>query len=189
MMNKMKRVLVGLALSSALVGQAIAGVLLSNAPALGDPSGHQSDANSPSYSQTFATPLDSVLESITWWGFHTQDSGGAPYDNFVVKLGGDVQTGDLSITAFGSYFQYTLDIADMALTSSLLTIVNDSPDVEWLWQSAQATGSTGADATAVSFSLNGRSSLPTQDVPEPTSFSLFLLALGGLALRQAKSKH
>jgi len=188
-MNIMEKFLVGLVLSSALVGQAMAGVLVSNVPALGDASGQQSDANSSSYSQTFATPSDSVLDSITWWGFHTTDSGGALYDNFVVKLGDEVQAGALSITAFGSYFQYTLDIADVELTSSLLTIVNDSFDVEWFWQSARATGTTGPDASAVSFSLNGRSSLPTQDVPEPASYALLLLALGGLALRQAKSKQ
>ena len=190
MMNKMKRVLVGLVLSSALVGQAMAGVLASIAPALGAASGWQSDGNSGAYtSQGLLAPADSMLESITWWGFHTMDSGGALYDNFVVKLGDDVQTGDLSITAFGSYFQYTLDTSLALLLAVGMAIVNDSFDVEWLWQSAQATGTSSPDATAVSFSLNGRSSLPTHDVPEPASYSLFLLALGGLALRQAKSKH
>jgi hypothetical protein len=184
-MNKMKRVLVGLVLSSALVGQAIAGVLVGNAPAPGDTSGWSSDNSGAYRPQEFVAPHDAMLDSITWWGFHGSDSGGSAHDNFVVTLDGVVQTGILSITEYGQYFEYTLDVADVALKSSLLAIVNDSEEVSWFWQSAQGENTYLPDADAVSFRLNGPQS---QNVPEPAGLALVLLALGALALRQAKSR-
>ena len=79
-----------------------------------------------------------------------------------------------------TYDAYTLDIADAALTASSLSIANDSSDVAWYWQSAEAVGNAGApSADTVAFRLTGHAgAMPA--VPEPRS--AWLMALGVLAV-------
>ncbi|MFO1327839.1 MAG: hypothetical protein U1F56_10820 [Rubrivivax sp.] len=148
--------------------------------------GVESDRNSgPAYTQSFVAPVPSVLESITWWGFHGDGSAGTAADHFVVTLDGVEQTGTLSVTQMpGSIFEYTLDVPDAALTAGTLGIVNDSDDVIWFWQSAPAVGNPDApSADLVSFSLVGHLGTPTPDgVPEPAPVLLALLPLAALAL-------
>jgi len=188
-MNAINKTLVALLLTAGLAGQALADTLAGNSPYAQESFGQQADAGSGSYVQTFATPTDTVLEAIQWWGFHGGSSGGAGFDSFVVTLDGVVQSGALTSVAVtaanGSYLYdiYTLDVADTKLTASTLGIVNDSSDVEWYWQSAAAIGNPGqASATEVAFGLLGQ----VAAVPEPGSLTLMLLGLAGLAGLRAR---
>ena len=157
---------------------------LVGSPALaGQSFGQQSDASTmPAYSQAFVAPLGAVVEAIRWWGFHGQNSMGAGFDNFVVLLDGVVQTGALTVTSSSPFFdEYTLDIPDAALTASTLSVINDSLDVEWFWQSAPAVGNPAApDAEAVSFSLIGH--IDAFEVPAPPSHHVAFAALVALAI-------
>lgn len=189
-MKTTTRFLTGLLLSSFMAASALANVLVSNAPFAESNFGQQTDANSASYSQMFVAPAGSILESIRWWGFHGLDSMGASFDNFVVTLDGVVQTGALSVVSSSAFFdEYTLDIADTALSGSVLSIVNDSFDVEWYWQSAPAEGNPFApDASAVAFSLIGHfdETPPGNGVPEPQTLLLVLGAIGMMALAKLR---
>ena len=185
MPNAMKslRVMLGLAATLVSLSSAYAAELVGRPPYTGAPFGQQSDQSSgPAYTQSFVSPSGKVLEAIRWWGFHGANSGGASFDNFVVSLDGVVQAGALSVTsAFGDVDEYTLDIADVVLAASTLSISNDSGDVEWFWQSATASGNPDTpDATDVAFSLIGRDG--TVSVSEPRGMALALCALAALGL-------
>lgn len=191
-MNIIKSAIAGFVLAWGLSGGVMAGVVIAgNAPFTGGASGQQSDANSAPYSQNFATPQGAVIESITWWGFHGQDSMGSDFDNFLVSLGGVVQTGTLAVTPVFDFYMYVLDIADTALTATSLSIVNDSFDVEWYWQSAAAVGNTdAADAFATAFHLIGQlPQEPGNKVPEPQTLLLVLGALGVLSMSRTNAKQ
>jgi hypothetical protein len=99
-----------------------------------------------------------------------------------------VQSGALTsvavMAADGSYLYdlYTLDVTDTLLTATALSILNDSSDVEWYWQSASATGNPLlASASDVAFRLLGHAAVADLALPEPGSFALTLLALAGLS--------
>ena len=177
-----KRSLVGLLVWAVLAGGAMAAELVGRAPFEGYAFGQQSDASGPAYEQPFVAPGGTVLEEIRWWGFHGPNSMGSSFDNFVVMLDGVAQTGTLTVASISPHFdEYTLDIADAALSASMLSIFNDSGDVEWFWQSAVAVGNPNApDATDAAFSLIGRQGALTVD--EPASAALILVAIAGLAL-------
>jgi hypothetical protein len=182
------KLLAGIALALGLSGATLADTLAGNAPFALESSGQQADAGTGEFIQLFTAPADSVVEAIRWFGFHGADSGGALFDSFVVRLDGVRQTGALSRSAVadanGSYTYdvYTLDVADVALTATRLSITNDSSDVAWYWQSAVAVGNAGApSADSVAFELIGHvGAMPP--VPEPGSAVLLLLGLLGLGL-------
>jgi MYXO-CTERM domain-containing protein len=179
-MSIVKKALAALLVGAMTAGAAQAAELVGNAPFAVTASGWQSDQGTLPYEQTFVTPADTVLEAIRWWGFHGQDSQGASFDQLVVMLDGVVQTGVLTVVAGPLFTEYTLDITDAKLTASALSIFNDSPDVEWYWQSAAAVGNPDApDDRAVAFSLLGRTGDLT--VSEPGGAGLALAALAGLA--------
>ncbi len=175
-MRMSHRLLLGLA-AAACVGTAQAAVLASLAPFPGHAFGQQSDANAmPPYSQVFSAPAGSMLESISWWGYHGPNSMGPAYDNFVVALDGVAVSGSLSVdNSHAAVSGYTLMIGPMALSATTLSVLNDSPDVEWFWQSAVSTGS-GPHATDVAFSLQGN----VVSVPEPATYAQMLVGLIGL---------
>ena len=182
-MKTTTRLLAALVLSIGLAGGALADVLAGNAPFLGASSGQQSDANSATYSQAFVAPANSTFEAIRWWGFHSANSMGSAYDNFVVSLDGIAQAGTLSVVDGTTFNEYTLTITPVAGAFSQLSIVNNSFDVEWFWQSAAAQGNSAApDASAVAFSLIGS----VTPVPEPETVTLFLAGLAALALVKAR---
>lgn len=174
-MQVLKKLGVALWLGAVLTASPQAAELVGLAPYVVTSSGQQADAATGAYAQGFVAPSGAVLEAIRWWGFHGANSQGAAFDNLVVMLDGVAQVGTLSIVAVSAFFdEYTLDITDAQLLASSLSIVNDSLDVEWFWQSAAALG-VGPDAQNVAFSLLGR--IDETAVPEPTSAALLLAAL------------
>jgi hypothetical protein len=180
-----------LALSLGTLGTAAASIeLAGNAAYAGASAGQQADASTSAFVQAFTAPTGSVVEAIRWFGFHGPESGGAAYDHFAVYLGDVLQTGTLAqravLGADGGYLYdaYTLDVSDLALTATSLSIVNDSLDVAWYWQSAAAVGNPdAASGDQVAFSLLGHT---VNAVPEPATLSMSMLGLGlGLAARRA----
>ena len=134
----------------------------------------QSDTSTGTpYAQTIPALGSITLETISWWGFHGQNSNGSAFDNFEVFVGGAKQAGTLTSGTDSGFAFYTLDIPDIVLNGAqTLEIWNNSLDVEWYW-----AGAAGTDATA--YRLDGtRNGGGT--VPEPTS--LALLGLAGLGL-------
>ena len=176
------KTIAGLVLAVGFSGAAMANLIVGNAVYQEASYGQQSDANTSAMMQTFNAPVDKIVESITWWGFHGTDSNGAGFDHFVVKLGDVIQIGALTVTHISNlYYEYTLDITDTLLLASNLSISNDSTDVEWYWQSAASAGNANSpDDNAVAFRLNGASDEPPINVPEPGPISLMLLALAGM---------
>lgn len=195
------KIVAGLVLAAGFSGAAMADLIVGNALYEAAKYGQQTDGNTSALIQTFTAPADRIVESITWWGFHGLDSNGASFDNFVVKLGDVIQTGALTVThvfhecggglatCSFSFDEYTLDITDAILSAATLSIINDSTDVEWYWQSATAAGNANSpDDNKLAFSLNGHiNQPPANDVPEPATISLMLLALGGLFVRNRRA--
>ena len=166
---------VTLAMMLALTGPANAADLVAQPPQTADLNGLQADNSTGSFAQGFSAPAMSVLDSITWWGFHGSNSAGPGLDAFAVYLDGVLQFGTLTaapvvLDDLSELTRYTLDVADAPLTAMSLEIVNDSPDVEWFWQYSAISG---PNTDSLAFTLTG--SL----VPEP---STYLLLLSGLAV-------
>lgn len=178
--------LLGMLVGAVMAAGVMADQLVGATPFSGSAFGQQSDGNSAPYAQAFVAPSGTVLDAIRWWGFHTDNSMGSAFDNFVVTIDGVAQAGTLSVLSGATGFdEYTLDIVDVALTGSMLGIVNDSTDVEWFWQSSTAVGNAGApDAAGVAFSLIGRQA--TFNVDEPASVGLALAALTMLGAAQRR---
>lgn len=183
------KAMLGAALGAALAASAVAAEIVGQAPYAGGSFGQQSDASGPGYEQAFVSSAGAVLEAIRWWGFHGPNSMGPGFDNFVVLLDGIAQSGRLSIAAASPDFdEYTLDVADALLAAATLSIINDSGDVEWFWQSSQAVGNpNGPDASRVAFSLIGRQGSATID--EPPIGALIAGALGVALLVRRSRAH
>jgi PEP-CTERM motif len=183
----MQRMLVAAAVAAAML-PATAAELAGAAP-LGSPDGIQNDASTsePPWVQSINVAAAGTLESIVWWGFHGGSSQGASFDDFVVTLGGTLQSGTISVTDAGAGIsRYELDVTDAALAAgaNTLEIVNASSDVEWLWQcSAVDCINTGAP---VAYSLVGTLA-GGGDVPEPATYALLLL--GAVAARAATQRR
>lgn len=148
--------------------------------------GLQVDAGTGALSQSFVSSLSGTVESVVWWGFHGVNSQGAAFDNFIVKLDGTDQTGALtSATHSAGLTRYELDIVDLPLLAGIpgtLEIVNDSDQVEWFWQYADANLSTQA------YALMGTAAVPA--IPEPETWALMLMglaALGSVARRSQRN--
>ena len=152
--------------------------LAGNAPYVVTSFGQQSDASaSPGYTQAFGVAPGSLANALAWWGYHGVNSLGAAYDNFAVFINGASITGSLSsANETPDVTRYTLTFTPRSVTSGSLSVVNDSLDVEWYWQSAAANGGAAPHATSVSFSLLGT----TAPVPEASPGAMIALGLMGL---------
>ncbi len=176
-MRAMLKTLVGLCVGTALAGGSLAAQVTGRAAFEGESDGQQSDASVPAYIQSFTAPGGTLLEAIRWWGFHGEHSNGSAFDNFVVTLDGVPQSGELVKSPSPHFDEYTLYFDDIVLTASELSVVNDSLDVEWFWQSAAKVGNSDLpDAIDVAFSLIGRPGGLTVDEPEMPSLILAAIA-------------
>jgi len=180
LMGIVKKALAGLLTGLLLSNGALAGVVVGTTPFAGEAFGEQSDPGSTAQTQLFITPADTIVEAIRWWGVHGQDSGGASFDNFVVMLGGVELSGTLSVITGSLFDEYTLDIVDAALTASVLSIFNNSTEVEWYWQRTAAVGNpTAASTDTFAYSLLGPNATGGT-VDEPATLALLLAAAVGL---------
>lgn len=134
--------------------------------------GEQADAASAPLTQSYVAPVGGMVDGIVWWGFHGQLSQGAAFDSFSVVFNSVAVAGTLSTTVGANGLsRYELDIVDQLLLlgqAGSLEIVNDSLDVEWYWQVADA------GTRALSFALL---EAPAIGVPEPGSWPLAALSL------------
>lgn len=172
-----KRTILALGTAAMAIGAVQSAELAGLAPFTATSFGQQSDANAlPAYTQSFVAQPGAMLESITWWGYHGANSLGPAFDSFVVLLDGLLQTGSIDIDDSNPNFsKYTLTVSPVTLSATTLSVLNDSPDVEWFWQSAASVG--GAHATEVAYKLEGRA----MTIPEPTALLLVLFGLFGAA--------
>lgn len=177
-----KRTILALGTAAMAIGAVQSAELSGLTPFTATSFGQQSDANAlPAYTQSFAAQPGAMLESITWWGYHGANSLGPAFDSFVVLLDGLLQTGSIDIDDSNPNFsKYTLTVSPVTLSATTLSVLNDSPDVEWFWQSA-ATGGSGPHATEVAFRLDG--SLNTVSVPGTLALMVFGLLAAALARR------
>jgi hypothetical protein len=155
-----------------------AAVELVSRPPVSDLNGAQVDLATGPFPQEFVSSVSGTIESIVWWGFHSENSEGAGFDNFLVLLNGQDQTGDLTKTeGENGLTRYELDIVDTPLiagASGELDILNDSEDVEWFWQYSNV------EEEQLAFSLQGT-------IPEPNSMALVGLAgLAWVAMRRQR---
>lgn len=156
--------------------------LAGQAPFTGALNGVQSDGGTTPYTQSFTAPANSTLNRIVWWGYRLNDQSGGAADNFDVQLDGVAKAGTLSVASEGLLQKYTLEIADEALSASVLSILNDGA-FEWYWQGATAALFDPSATFPVAFSLVGTLA-PAGTVPEPGMPALIGLAtLAGLAPR------
>lgn len=168
---------IALALTLAVTGTTQAAELVAQPPQTASLNGLQADNSTGAFAQTFSAPALSVVESISWWGFHGSNSAGPAFDDFAVYFDGSLQAGTLSsapvdLGDLSVLTRYTLDVTDAPLTATTLEIVNNSLDVEWFWQYSSFNGSNTED---LAFVLTG--SL----VPEPSTYLLFLVGIAAVA--------
>lgn len=168
---------IAMALLLASAGAAHATDLVAQPPQTAALDGLQVDNSTGPFAQTFSAPSLSILESITWWGFHGSNSAGLAFDDFAVYLDTVLQTGALTaapvvLDDLGVLTRYTLDVVDAPLIATSLEIVNDSLDVEWFWQYSSVSG---PNAESLAFALTG--SL----VPEPATYLLLLAGVAAVA--------
>jgi hypothetical protein len=172
----------------ACTGAAQAAVLVGTGPYLAAINGTQNDqSTSPLAPLTFTAPANATLQEIVWWGYRLNSAPGGPYaDDFTVTLNALTQTGTLSTAVEATLggidlVRYTLDVADVALTASSISVFSNALDFEWYWQ-----GSSSAPDSSPNFrpAFNLVGTVNTTTVPEPGS--LALVALAGLALMRAR---
>jgi hypothetical protein len=180
-MQSKERVMIALSLRNLFAAGALAAALMQEfssvqlvgaAPA-STLDGLQADAATDPLAQTYMSGVAGTIESIVWWGFHGNNSGGATYDKFIVKLDGNDQARPLDVTTDANGLsRYELDIVDTPLQigSFELDIVNNSLDVEWFWQYAQ--GQKG-----LAYALMGT---PAAVVPVPQTLALVQLGLAAM---------
>lgn len=183
-MGHMTKVFTGLMLSACLAGSATASMVLAGSGPAAVLGGTQSDQTTPPATQSFTAPAGVVVEAIRWWGYHGSGSGGSSFDNFLVQLGGMTLSGALTVSPGTLFDEYTLDIADVDLTATTLSIVNDDENVEWFWQGIVAMGDPGAASeTDFAFELLGRQGTTGGGggtVDAPATPALVLAGLAGL---------
>jgi hypothetical protein len=131
------------------------------------------------WSQSFSTPAGATLDKIVWWGYRLNDaSTGADADAFEVAINGALKAGSLAVDPIaelvgGQLLRYTFDVADEALASGNLTVINNG-NFEWYWQGTSAAAFSPTAPFPVAYSLIG--TLPPIGVPEPETFGLVSLA-------------
>lgn len=169
-----------LVISSAALAAPV--LLDGKAPVASALAGDQSDQAVPPAVTNFSS-VAATVTSVQWWGYDLAGLGGP--DAFVVRINNTLLTGTVSVLAappeidFGvEVSRYTLELGsafNLAAGSAELSVVNDSDNVEWYWQSAVTP--VGA-APAYSYSVFGERAAVT--VPEPGALVLVALALVAL---------
>lgn len=187
---------VGFALLSANVSAAPVKEYLPNTIEL---VGEQADGLVSAYLETISLTGPVTITSVTWWGYYLDPDSDLSADNFV--LGGFIPIpipSPIQRTEFAlidrdadshtnnsvTLYQYVLDLQSSPVFFDVgidvLSLINDSTDLDWYWQGNSGTSGTRAYRIEV-FQQE-------QNVPEPGALALFGLALAGLALVR-RQKH
>ncbi len=181
-----RQALAALALASLAVSASAMPVqLAADLPINGDLLGEQSDAAVLPADRPTASfvSVAAAITSVQWWGYDLAGLGGL--NQFFVRVNGNALTGTLTVLASPpeiipgvDVLRYTLDLGtafNVGAGSKTLTVLNDSDQVEWYWQSS-AVGAT----PLMSLRVLGLAAA-SAPVSEPGAMALVAAAL--LALR------
>lgn len=141
--------------------------------------GIQADSSSGApYTETLSLAA-TTIDQLIWWGYYLD--GGPADDLFVAQFDGGSLSGSVSSFAAGQVDGIDLYRYELALTTPYvfagggglqIDLINDSLDVEWYWQGADAAVGSAAAPRALRLAHN--------DVPEPGLPAL--LAACGMSL-------
>ncbi|HMW18752.1 MAG TPA: PEP-CTERM sorting domain-containing protein [Accumulibacter sp.] len=170
----------GLLLSCSLLAAAnvSAAVIVERLPTTAATGIQADNSSGPPYTEMVSLSA-TTIDRFTWWGYYL--GGGTADDLFVAQFDGTSLVGSVTSFADGQVdgidlYRYELELAAPYIFGGgadlQIDLINDSLDVQWFWQGADAPVGSNIAPRALSLAQN--------DVPEPGM--LALLAISGMSL-------